>query len=91
MTPDTEGDNGCEPLFSVPRRGLFSANETMSYEDARKAFHSNTKFVCVPEKDLATWNLNYGLFYLTEAIEGDLRRMQKTLDEILDELRQRRG
>lgn len=62
----------------------------MSYYNARNNFAENVALVGPnPMSDPQNFNLNDGLFKLTQAIENDMSEIKQLLHSILNELRSR--
>ena len=62
----------------------------MSYQDAINNFTENVRLVGPdPMSDPQKWNLNHGLYELTQALQRDLEQLNYKLDLILHALNQR--
>jgi hypothetical protein len=54
----------------------------MSYAEAKKCFEKNLSMLVEGNEGPQVWNVHSGLFHLAEAIETDMRRMEKRIEEL---------
>ena len=58
----------------------------MSYAEAKKCFEKNLSMLVEGNEGPQVWNVYSGLFHLAEAIEIDMRRMEKRIEELSAQL-----
>jgi hypothetical protein len=59
----------------------------MSYQDAKACFEDNIKNHLDPQDAPVLYNLSYGLYYLTQQLALDNRRLERRLSHLEEDLK----